>query len=144
MPWHLWVKSKTCWKASDPEPSRQAPDLVIDSRRADSCLRFSNFSTRYSRIAEQSPPGNDRFQLRIQPVDATQALNLSARTPKSNVYPGRSLSWRATNCLVAGMKSYSLHPLYLPFFVRPNLHSYPLFVPVIWQVGWQKHHGRPG
>src|SRR3974377_45643 len=36
------------------------------------------------------------FQLPVQPVDATQALNLSAGVSNPRVLRGRSLSWRAT------------------------------------------------
>src|SRR5665213_2305688 len=41
-------------------------------------------------------PGNVRFGLPAQPVDATQALNLSAGVWNAKVSRGRSLSWRAT------------------------------------------------
>jgi len=43
---------------------------------------------------EQS--GNVCFWLRVQPVDATPELDLSAGVSNSNVLRGRSLSWRAT------------------------------------------------
>jgi hypothetical protein len=38
----------------------------------------------------------DRFRLPFQPVDATQALNLSAGVSKFNVFLGRSFSCLAT------------------------------------------------
>ncbi len=37
-----------------------------------------------------------RFALPAQPIDATQALNLSAGVSNAKVLRGRSLSWRAT------------------------------------------------
>jgi hypothetical protein len=39
---------------------------------------------------------NVRYALLAQPVDATQALNLSAGVSNSKVLRGRSFSWRAT------------------------------------------------
>src|SRR3974390_3485990 len=41
-------------------------------------------------------PAHVHFWLPVQPVDATQALNLSAGVSNPRVLRGRSLSWRAT------------------------------------------------
>jgi hypothetical protein len=39
-------------------------------------------------------------------------------------------------------QSYGLPQLYLPIFM-PYLLSFPLFSPITWQGGWQKHRARP-
>ncbi len=41
---------------------------------------------------ERERRGNDRIRLRLQPVDATHALNLSAGVSNSNVSRGRSFN----------------------------------------------------
>jgi hypothetical protein len=50
-------------------------------------------ATRHSRPAQaESKSDHVRYALRVQPVDATQALNLCAGAWKFKVFRGRSLS----------------------------------------------------
>ena len=54
------------------------------------------FGIRSGAVNRSDRSGYVRFALLAQPVDATQALNLSAGVSNSKVLRGRSFSWRAT------------------------------------------------
>ena len=57
---------------------------------------LTHHTPRKTKAVIQGLKRNARYVLRVQLVDATQALNLSAGVSYSNVFLGRSLSWRAT------------------------------------------------
>ncbi len=77
-------------RANRPNTWLHRPSL----RREDSSCQPGAVHTWH--LADVNSWANVRFALPAQPVDATQALNLSAGVSNAMVLRGRSFSWRAT------------------------------------------------